>query len=145
VINEKGEAKGLENLLVVQEFVNVFLEELSGLPRERELEFTIDLKTGTKPISRIPYRMSMPELQDLKMKLKELLDLRLIRPSVSPWGALFIFVKNKDGLWRLCIDYHQLIKEMLKNHYLLPRIENLFDKVKGEMMFSKINLRLGYH
>jgi hypothetical protein len=87
----------------------------------------------------------MPELQDLKMQLKELLDLRLIRPSVSLWGALFIFVRNKDGLWRICIDYHKLNKETLKNHYLLPRIENLFDKVKGETMFSKINLRSGYH
>ena len=75
------------------------------MPLERELEFTIDLKLGTKPIARTPYRMSTLELEELKMQLKELLDLGVIHPSVSPWGALIIFIRNKDGLWRLCIDY----------------------------------------
>ena len=78
------------------------------MPPERELEFTIDLKPGTEPIARTPYRMSTPELQELKMQLKELLDLGLIHPSVSPWGAPVIFIPKKDGSWRLCIDYRQL-------------------------------------
>jgi hypothetical protein len=86
-LNEKGVAEGLEHLPVVKELAEVFLEELPGMPPERELEFTLDLNPGTKPIERTPYRMSTPELQELKMQLKELLDLGLICPSVSPWGA----------------------------------------------------------
>jgi hypothetical protein len=91
-LNEKGVVEGLEHLPVVREFVDVFPEELPGMPPERELEFTIDLKLGTEPIARMPYRMSTPELQELKMQLKELLDLGLIRPSVSPWGVPVIFI-----------------------------------------------------
>jgi hypothetical protein len=85
----------------------------------------------------MPYRMSTPELQELKMKLKELLDLGLIRPSVSPWGAPVIFIRKKDGLWRLCIDYRQLNKVTIKNQYLLPRIDDLFDQMKGAMCFQR--------
>jgi hypothetical protein len=118
----------------------VFLEELLSLPSERELEFTIDMKPGTEPIARNPYRMSTPELQELKMQLKELLDLGLIRPSVSPWGAPMVFVRNKDGSWRICIGYRQLNKTTIKNQYPLPRIDDLFDHMKGEAMFSKIEL-----
>jgi hypothetical protein len=92
VLNEKGVAEGLEHLPVVKEFADVFSEELSGMPPERELEFTIDLKPGTEPIARTPYWMSTPELQELKMQMKELLDLGLIRPSVSSWGAPVIFI-----------------------------------------------------
>jgi hypothetical protein len=144
-LNEKGVAEGLEHLSVVKEFADVFPEELPGMPLERELEFTIDLKPGTEPIARMPYRMSTPELQELKMQLKELLDLGLIRPSVSPWGAPVIFIRKKDGSWRLCIDYHQLNKATIKNQYPLPRIDDLFDQMKGATVFSKIDLRSGYH
>ena len=79
------------------------------------------------------------------MKLKELLNLGLIHPSVSPWDALVIFVRKKDGLWILCIDYRQLNKAMIKNCYLFPRIDNLFDQMKCVTVFSKIDLRSGYH
>ena len=92
VLKEKGLAKSLEHLSVVRDFADVFLEELLGMSSERELEFTIDLKPGTKLIARTPYRMSTPELQELRMQLKELLDLGLIRPSVSLWGAPVIFI-----------------------------------------------------
>jgi hypothetical protein len=129
----------------VQEFADVFPEELPGLPLERELEFTIDLKPRTKPIARTPYQMSTPEFQELEMQLKELLDLGLIRPSVSPWGVLVIFIWKKDGSWRLFIDYRQLNKATIKNQYPLPRIDDLFDQMKGVMVFSKIELRSGYH
>jgi hypothetical protein len=142
---EKGVAKGLEHLPVVKEFADVFPEELPGMPPERELEFTIDLKPRTEPIARTPYRMSTPELQELKMQLKELLDLGLIHPSVSPWGAPVIFIRKKDGSWRLCIDYRQLNKATIKNQYPLPRIDDLFDQMKGATVFSKIDLRSGYH
>jgi hypothetical protein len=140
-LNEKGVVEGLEHLPVVREFADIFLKELPGMPPERELEFTIDLKPGTEPIVRTPYHMSTLELQELRMQLKELLDLGLIRPSVSPWGAPIIFIQNEDGSWRLCIDYRQLNKETIKNQYLLPRIDDLFDKMKGEMVFSKIDLQ----
>jgi hypothetical protein len=91
-LNKKGVVEGLEHLLVVREFADVFPEELLGMLPERELEFTIDLKPGTELIARMPYRMSTPELQELRMQLKELLDLGLIRPSVSLWGAPVIFI-----------------------------------------------------
>jgi hypothetical protein len=106
VLNEKGVVEGLEHLPVVREFMNVFPEELHGMSPKRELEFTIDLKLGTEPIARTPYHISTSELQELKMQLKELLELGLMRPSVSPWGVPIIFIRNKDGSWRLCIDYH---------------------------------------
>ena len=81
----------------------------------------------------------------MKMQLKELLDLGLIHPSVSPWGAPVIFIRKKDGLWRLCIDYHQLNKATINNQYPLPRIDDLFDQMKGAMVFSRSDLRSGYH
>jgi hypothetical protein len=85
------------------------------MPPKRELEITLDLKSGTEPIARTPYRMSTPEMKELKMQLKELLDLGLIRPSVSPWGAPVIFIRKKDGSGRICIDYHQLNNATIKN------------------------------
>jgi hypothetical protein len=144
-LNEKAVAEGLEHLLVVKEFADTFPEELPGMPPEGELEFTIDLKPGTEPIARTPYRMLTPELQELKMQLKVLLDLGLIRPSVSPWGAPVIFIRKKDGSWRLCIDCRQLNKAMIKNQYPLTRIDDLFDQMKGATVFSRIDLRSGYH
>jgi hypothetical protein len=117
---------------------------LPSFPQERELESTIDLKPGTKAIERNPYQMSTSELQELKIKL-DFLDFGLIYPSLLLWGVPIIFVRNKDGSWRLCIDYHQLNKATIKNQYLLLRIDDLFYQMKGETMFSKIYLRLGYH
>jgi hypothetical protein len=144
-LNEKGVAEGLEHLLVVREFSDMFPEELLGMYLERELDFTIDLKPGTELIARMPYRMSTPESQELKMQLKELLDLGLIRPTVSSWGAPVMFIRKKDGSWTLCIDYRQLNKATINNQYPLPRIDDLFDQMKGATVFSKIDLRSGYH
>jgi hypothetical protein len=96
-------------------------------------------------VSKAPYRMSTPELTELKMQLQELMDKQYIRPSVSPWGAPVLFVKKKDGTFRLCIDYKQLNKMTIKNKYPLPRIDDLFDQVGGDNIFSKIDLRSGYH
>ena len=89
--------------------------------------------------------MSTRELVELKLQLKEMLDKGYIRPSVSPWGALVLFVKKKDGTLRLCIDYVQLNKVTIKNMYMLPRIDDLFDQLKVVVVFSKIDLRSGYH
>ena len=89
--------------------------------------------------------MNILELDELKSKLKELIDKKYIRPNVSPWGAPVIFIKKKDGTLRLCIDYRQLNKMTIKNRYLLPRIDDLFDKLRGATIFSKIDLRSSYH
>jgi hypothetical protein len=91
-LKDKGVEEGIEHLPVVRDFADVFLEELPGMPPERELEFTMDLKLSTEPIARMPYHMSTPKLQELRIQLKELLDLGLIRPSVSPWGVPVIFI-----------------------------------------------------
>eukprot|EP00253_Pinus_taeda_P020750 PITA_20750 len=135
----------LENIPVVREFADVFPEEIPGLPPKWNLDFTIELVPGAAPVSRAPYRMSVPELTELKMQLQELLDKKYIRPSVSPWGAPVLFVRKKDGTFRMCIDYRQLNKLTVKNKYPLPRIDELFDQVKGATVFSKIDLRSRYH
>ena len=100
---------------------------------------------GASPVSRAPYRMSVPKLMELKMKLKELLDKGYICPSVPPWGAPVLFMKKKDETMRMCMDYRQLNKLTVKNKYPLPIIDDLFDQVKGATMFCKIDLRSRYH
>ncbi|KAA0043118.1 ty3-gypsy retrotransposon protein [Cucumis melo var. makuwa] len=130
---------------VVRDYPDVFPEELSGLPPHREVEFAIELEPGTVPISKAPYRMAPAELKELKVQLQELLYKGFIRPSVSPWGAPVLFVKKKDGSMRLCIDYGELNKVTVKNKYPLPRINDMFDQLQGATVFSKIDLRSGYH
>ncbi|GAU40783.1 hypothetical protein TSUD_26630 [Trifolium subterraneum] len=130
---------------IVREYLDVFPEEINSLPPEREIEFSIDLVPGSQPISVAPYRMSPLELRELKSQLEELLQKHFIRPSVSPWGAPVLLVKKKDGTMRLCIDYRQLNKVTIKNKYLLPRIDDLLDQLRGAAIFSKIDLRSGYH
>ncbi|KAL0295930.1 UNVERIFIED_CONTAM: Transposon Ty3-G Gag-Pol polyprotein [Sesamum radiatum] len=129
---------------VVREFPDVFPEELPGLPPHREVDFEINTIPGAAPISITPYRMDPLELKELKKQLEELLDKGFIRPSISPWGALVLFVKKKDGSMRLCIDYRQLNRITIKNKYPLPRIDDLLDQLKGATVFSKIDLRSGY-
>ncbi|KAL0551554.1 hypothetical protein IC582_010643 [Cucumis melo] len=131
--------------LVVRDYPDVFSEELPGLPPHREIEFAIELEPGTIPISRAPYRMAPAELKELKVQLQELLDKGFIRPSVSPFGAVVLFVKKKDGSMRLCIDYKELNKVTVKNRYPLPKNDDLFDQLLGATVFSKIDLRSGYH
>ncbi|KAL0556899.1 hypothetical protein IC582_005416 [Cucumis melo] len=130
---------------VVRDYPDVFPEELPGLPPHREVEFAIELEPGTVPISRAPYRMAPAELKELKVQLQELLDKGFIRPSVSPSGVPVLFVKKKYGSMRLCIDYRELNKVTVKNRYPLPRIDDLFDQLQGATVFSKIDLRSGYH
>jgi hypothetical protein len=115
------------------------------LPPRREIDFSIDLVLGAAPVSKKPYRMSTPKLKELQMQLEELLKKGYIHPSVSPWGAPVLFFKNKDGTLRLCIGFRQLNKYTIKKKYLLPRIDDLFDQLRGEKIFSKIDLRVGYH
>ncbi|GLT29333.1 hypothetical protein SLA2020_042070 [Shorea laevis] len=145
VIDTSSVTSRLEDIPVVCEFPDVFPKDLPGLPPDREVEFAIDLVPGTGPISKTPYRMAPTELRELKIQLEELLEKGFIRPSVSPWGAPVLFVKKKDGSMRLCIDYRELNKVTVKNRYPLPRIDDLFDQLKGAQVFSKIDLRSGYH
>jgi len=135
----------IDKLRVVCEFPEVFPDEIHDVPPKREVEFSIDLVPGTKPVSMAPYRMSTSELAELKKQLEDLLDKKFVRPSVSPWGAPVLLVKKKDGSMRLCIDYRQLNKVTIKNRYPLPRIDDLMDQLVGARVFSKIDLRSGYH
>ncbi|KAL8133603.1 hypothetical protein AgCh_008888 [Apium graveolens] len=144
VDSEKGNPN-IEDIHVVNEFPDVFPDELLGLPPDRQTEFEINLAPGTKPVSKAPYRMALAEMKELASQLQELLDKGVIRPSTSPWGAPVLFVKKKDGSMRLCIDYREWNKVTIKNRYPLPRIDDLFDQLKGAKCFSKIDLRLGYH
>jgi hypothetical protein len=138
-------ATKLEEILVVCDYPDVFPDDLPGMPPDRDIEFMIELQPGTAPISKRAYRMPPKELAELKTQLQELLDKGFIRPSSSPWGCPALFVKKKDGSLRLCVDYRPLNAVTIKNKYPLPRIDVLFDQLAGAKVFSKIDLRLGYH
>jgi hypothetical protein len=135
----------IKDIPVVCEFPDVFPEDLPGLPPERDVEFVIELKPGTAPISRRSYRMPPNELAELKIQLQDLLEKGFIRPSSSPWGCPAIFVTKKDQTLRMCVDYRPLNEVTIKNKYPLPRIDILFDQLTGARVFSKIDLRSGYH
>jgi hypothetical protein len=141
----KAIVQEIQDILVVCEFSDVFPEDLPGLPPERDVEFVIELKPGTTPISRRSYRMPPNELVELKTQLQDLLEKGFIRPSSSPWGCPAIFVKKKDQTLRMCVDYRPLNEVTIKNKYPLPRIDILFDQLTGSRVFSKIDLRSGYH
>ncbi|GJR20990.1 putative reverse transcriptase domain-containing protein [Tanacetum coccineum] len=144
-MEKKSNERRLEDIPIVREFPKVFLEDLPGLPPVRQVEFQIDLIPGAAPVARAPYRLAPSEMQELLDQLHELADRGFIRPSTSPWGAPVLFVKKKDGSFRMCIDYRELNKLTVKNHYPLPRIDDLFDQLQGSSTYSKIDLRLGYH
>jgi hypothetical protein len=139
------EAKSIEEVPIVCEYPDVFLEELLGMPPDRDVEFVIDLLPGTGPIAKRPYHMLVDELEELKKQLRELSDKGYIRPSASPWGSPVLFVKKKDGSMRMCIDYRNLKAMTVKNKYPLPRLDDLLDQLKDAKFFAKINLRSGYH
>ncbi|GJW33651.1 retrotransposon protein, putative, ty3-gypsy subclass [Tanacetum coccineum] len=145
VINTSFEKKSVEDVSIVNEFLDVFPEDLSGIPLERQVEFRIDLVPGATLVAKTPYRLAPSEMKELMSQLQELLDKGFIRPSSSSWGAPILFVKKKDGSMRMCIDYRELNKVTVKNVYPLPRIDDLFDQLQGKKWFSKIDLRLGYH
>jgi hypothetical protein len=137
--------KRLEDIHVVHEFPDVFSDDLLGMPPERAIKFKIELQPGTAPISKAPYKMSRKELAELKIQLKDMLDKGFIRSSSSPWGCPALFVSKKDKCLRLCVDYRPLNAVTIKNKYPLPRIDILFDQLAGARVFSKIDLRSGYH
>ncbi|GJT03464.1 putative reverse transcriptase domain-containing protein [Tanacetum coccineum] len=142
---DKSERKQIEDVPIVRDFPEVFPEDLPGLPPTRPVEFQIDLVPGAAPVARAPYRLAPSEMKELSEQLQELSDKGFIRPSSSPWGAPVLFVKKKDGSFRMCIDYRELNKLTVKNRYPLPRIDDLFDQLQGSSIYSKIDLRSGYH
>ncbi|GJU79555.1 putative reverse transcriptase domain-containing protein [Tanacetum coccineum] len=141
----ESEEKQIKDVPIVRDFPEVFPEDLPGLPPARPVEFQIDLIPGAAPVARAPYRLAPSEMKELSEQLQELSDKGFIRPSSSPWGAPVLFVKKKDGSFRMCIDYRELNKLTVKNRYPLPRIDDLFDQLQGSSIYSKIDLRSGYH
>ena len=131
---------------LLEEFADVFPEELpSGLPPQRAVDHRIELEPGHPPPHRRHYRLSLAETTEMKKQLEELLEKGYIRPSKSPFGAPVLFVPKKDGGYRMCIDYRALNAITVKNRYPLPRIDELLDQLHGAKVFSKIDLRNGYH
>ncbi|GJU73362.1 putative reverse transcriptase domain-containing protein [Tanacetum coccineum] len=145
-VTEKGpKEKRLEDVPIIRDFPEVFPDDLLGLSPPRQVEFRIELVPGDAPVARAPYRLAPSELKELSDQLKELSEKGFIRPSSSPWGAPVLFVKKKDGSFRMCIDYHELNKLTVKNRYPLPRIDDLFDQLQGLSVYLKIDLRSIYH
>ena len=142
---EDEERPELDLPRVACEYVDVFPDELPRLPPHRVVDFGIELHPGTSPISMTPHRMAPIELQELRLQLQELLDKGFIRLSTSLWGAPVLFAKKKDKTLRPCIDYRQLNRVTIKNRYPLLRIDDLFDQLRGARVYSKIDLRTGYH
>nr|GEV94049.1 hypothetical protein [Tanacetum cinerariifolium] len=142
---DKSKEKRLEDIQTVRDFLEVFPEDLPGLRPIRQVEFQIDLVPGVALVARGPYRLAPSKMKELSTQLQELLDKGFIRPSSSPWGAPVLFVKKKDGSLRMCINYHELNKLAVKNGYPLLRIDDLFDQLQGLSVYSKIDLRSGYH
>nr|GEZ26665.1 putative reverse transcriptase domain-containing protein [Tanacetum cinerariifolium] len=142
---DKSEKKRLEDVPIVRNLPEVFPKHILGLPLTRQVEFQIDLIPGAAPVARAPYQLALSEMKELTDQLKELSEKGFIRPSSSPWGAPVLFVKKKDGSSRMCINYRELNKLTVKNHYPLPRIDDLFDQLQGSSVYSKIDLRSGYH
>ncbi|GJT43019.1 putative reverse transcriptase domain-containing protein [Tanacetum coccineum] len=145
LMSVKAKEKEQEEIVVVRDFPEVFLDDLSGLPLIREIKFWIELISGATPVAKSQYRLAPSELEELSGQLRKLQDKIFIRPSSSPWGAPVFFIKKKDGSFRMCIDYRELNKLTIKNRYPLPRIDDMFDQLQGSQYFSKIDLRSGYH
>jgi hypothetical protein len=146
-ISVLNQVKGtsLDEIRIVWDYPDVFLEVLLGMPPNRNIEFIIELLSGTPPISKRPYRMPMNELVELKKQIFELQAKGFIHPSSSPWGAPVLFVEKKDEAQQMCVDYCSLNEATIKNKYPLLQIEDIFDQMNGASVCSKIDLRSGYH
>jgi hypothetical protein len=141
----KLQGTSLNEIRIAREYPDVFPEDLPGMSPDCDIEFIIELLPGMPSISKRPYRMPVDELVELKKQIAELQSKGFIRPSSSPWGAPVLFVEKKDETKQICVDYRSLNEVAIKNKYPLPRIEDLFDQMKGASVFSKIDLRSGYH
>ncbi|GJW96040.1 putative reverse transcriptase domain-containing protein [Tanacetum coccineum] len=145
VTEKKSKEKRLEDVPVIHNFPKVFPEELPGLSPPRQVEFRIDLVPGTAPVARAPYRLAPSEMRELSVQLQELLEKGFIRMSSSPWGAPVLFVKKKDGSFRMCIDYRELNKLTVNNRNPLSRIDDLFDQLQEEdIPITEFRTRYGH-
>ncbi|GKE12999.1 putative reverse transcriptase domain-containing protein, partial [Tanacetum coccineum] len=144
-VEDKSEGRRLEDVPTIRDFSEVFLEDLPGLPPTRQVEFQIDLVPSAAPVAWASYRLALSEMREFSAQLQELYDKGFIRPSSSPWRASVLFVKKKDGSFWMCIDYCELNKLTVKNRYPLLRIDDLFNQLQGSSVYSKIDLRFGYH
>jgi hypothetical protein len=135
----------LKDIHVIQEYLDVFPDELPGMPPERAIKFKIELQPGTAPFAKAPYKMSSVEMKELKVQVQGLLDKGYICRSTSPWGCSALFAEKKDKELRLCVDYRLLNAVTIKNKYPLPHIDILFDQLAGAQVFSKIDLHFDYH
>nr|GEW24063.1 hypothetical protein [Tanacetum cinerariifolium] len=142
---DKSKKRRLGDVPTIRDFSEVFLEDLPRLPPTRKVKFQIDLVPGAVPAARTPYKLSSSKLQELSTQLQELFEKGFIRPSSPPWGAPVLFFRKKDGSFWMHIDYHELNKLTAKNRYLLSKTDDLFDQLQGSSVYSKIELRYGYH
>jgi hypothetical protein len=138
-------ARSIGEIPMVLEFLDVFPDDLPGMPTKRDIDFKIDLQLGMAPIAKDPYKMLPIELAELRIQLQDLLEKGFIHPSSSPWGCATFFVSKKDKDLRLCVDYRPLNAVTIKNKYPLLHIDILFDQLAGAQVFSKIDLRSSYH
>jgi hypothetical protein len=135
----------LKDIHVIREYLDIFPDELAGVPPESAIEFKIELQPSTAPVAKTPYKMPPVEMKELKVQLQGLLDKGYIHPSTPPWGCSTLFIEKKDKEFCLCMDYQSLNAVIIKNKYPLPHIDILFDQLEGAQVFSKIDLRSGYH
>nr|GEW80543.1 putative reverse transcriptase domain-containing protein [Tanacetum cinerariifolium] len=142
---DKSERKRLEDVLIVRDFPKVFLKDLPDIPPARHVEFQIVLVPGAAPVARAPYWLASSKMNEMAEQLQDLSKKGFIRPSSLPWGASVLFVKKRDESFHMCIDYYELNKLPVKNHYPLHRIDDLFDQLQGSSVYSKSDIRLGYH
>nr|GFC89722.1 putative reverse transcriptase domain-containing protein [Tanacetum cinerariifolium] len=135
VVEKEPIERRLEDVSIIRKFPNLFPEDLPGLLPPQQVEFEIELVPGAAPVACAPYRLAPSEMKELAKQLQELLDKGFIRPSLSPWGAPVLFVKKKEGSFCMCIDYRELNKLTIKNHYPLLRIDDLFDQLQGSSVY----------
>ena len=131
----------MDKIFIIKELSNIFPDDFPRLPPDGGIDFKINLVPDAMQILKAAYRMALVELKELKDQLQELLDKKFIQTSVSPWIAPLLFIKKKDGSLRLCIDHMELNKITIKNKYLLPKIDDLFDQLRGMKVFSKIDIK----
>ncbi|MCO5559649.1 hypothetical protein L7F22_013250 [Adiantum nelumboides] len=135
-----------ERSMFLQQYSDCFSDSLpSQLPPERPEDHAIDLVPGSNPPNRPPYRVRAAQQKEIISQVEELLGKGLIQPSSSPFCSPVLLVQKKDGSWRMCIDYRALNKNTIKNRFPIPRIDDILDKLEEAAMFSRIDLKSGYH
>ncbi|MCO5551683.1 hypothetical protein L7F22_005187 [Adiantum nelumboides] len=146
-VNESGLQENLEFSRFRNQFQDVFIDDIPGeLPPKRgDDDHAIELILGSSPPNKPPYRVSQAQQEEIMRQVNELVEKGMVRPSSSPFCSPVLLVHKKNGTYRMCVDYRALNKITIKNRFLVPRIEDLFDKLQGSIYFSRIDLKSGYH